>query len=81
MFCSNCASELPHKPPVTCPKCGMAHYANAKPGGGALIADEDGRLLLVKRAHEPYEGWWDIPGGFCELREHPRDAAIRSLGV
>ena len=55
----------------------MAHYANAKPCGGALISDDAGRLLLVKRAHDPYDGRWDIPGGFCELHEHPRDAAVR----
>jgi ADP-ribose pyrophosphatase YjhB (NUDIX family) len=77
MFCPDCASPLPHEPPVTCPRCGTTHYANAKPCGGALIADGDGRLLLVRRAHDPYDGCWDIPGGFCELREHPRDAATR----
>jgi len=77
MFCSTCAAELPHDPPVTCPACGTSHYANAKPCGGALISGDEGRLLLVKRAHDPYDGHWDIPGGFCELREHPRDAAVR----
>ena len=77
MFCSNCAAELPHDPPVTCANCGTAHYANSKPCGGALIEDDDGRLLMVRRADDPYDGHWDIPGGFCELREHPRDAAVR----
>ena len=77
MFCSECAAELPHRPPVTCPSCGTTQYANSKPCGGALIADDDGRLLLMRRAHEPYEGAWDVPGGFCELREHPCDAAVR----
>jgi len=77
MFCSNCAAELPHDPPVTCPSCGTTHYANSKPCGGALVSDDSGRLLLVKRAHDPYDGCWDIPGGFCELYEHPRDAAVR----
>jgi len=77
VFCSNCANELPREPPVTCPSCGTAHYANAKPCGGALIGDDAGRLLLVKRADDPFAGCWDIPGGFCELREHPRDAAVR----
>ena len=85
MFCSECAARLPHEPPVTCPSCGTSHYANAKPCGGALISDDEGGLLLVKRAHDPYDGCWDIPGGFCDLREHPRDAAVREareeLGV
>ena len=77
MYCSRCAAPLPDEPPVTCPACGATHYANPKPCGGALIADDEGRLLLVRRAHEPYEGRWDIPGGFCDKREHPRDAAVR----
>lgn len=79
MFCPNCAAELPHDPPVACPQCGTSHYANPKPCGGALATDEDGRVLLVRRAHEPYLGHWDIPGGFCEEREHPADAAVREL--
>src|SRR5262249_20203662 len=41
--------------------------------------DDQGRLLLVRRAHEPYLGAWDIPGGFCEQREHPADAARREV--
>ena len=39
----------------------------------------EGRLLLVRRAIEPWRGRWDIPGGFCDEREHPRDAAVREL--
>src|SRR5215207_969945 len=79
MFCSQCASELPHEPPVTCPSCGTSHHANPKPCGGALATDGDGRLLLVRRAHDPYLGYWDIPGGFCQRREHPAAAAVREL--
>lgn len=79
MFCWNCAAELLHEPPVTCTRCGTSHYANPKPCGGALATDADGRVLLVRRAHEPYGGRWDIPGGFCEKHEHPADAAVREL--
>ena len=39
----------------------------------------EGRLLLVRRAHEPWRGSWDIPGGFCGPREHPADAAVREV--
>jgi ADP-ribose pyrophosphatase YjhB (NUDIX family) len=38
-----------------------------------------GRLLLVRRAHEPWRGAWDVPGGFCGPREHPADAAVREV--
>ena len=78
-YCSECAAELRGDPPATCPSCGITHYANAKPCGGALVTRDDGRLLLVRRAHEPWDGHWDIPGGFCELRELPAAAAVREV--
>jgi 8-oxo-dGTP diphosphatase len=74
--CSGCGAVLPSEPPVTCPACGTRHWRNAKPCAGALIM-RDGRLLLVRRSMEPWLGWWDIPGGFCEEDEHPITAATR----
>jgi 8-oxo-dGTP diphosphatase len=79
VYCPRCAADLPSDPPVTCPACGTSQWANAKPCGGALVADDEGRLLLVRRAHDPYDGRWDIPGGFCGLRELPEDAAVREV--
>jgi ADP-ribose pyrophosphatase YjhB (NUDIX family) len=38
-----------------------------------------GRVLLIRRATEPWRGCWDIPGGFCELDEHPRLTAEREV--
>lgn len=64
---------------MRCAHCGTSHYANPKPCAGALAADDAGRLLLVRRAHDPYLGCWDIPGGFCEKREHPAETAVREL--
>jgi 8-oxo-dGTP diphosphatase len=45
-------------------------------GVGATII-EDGRVLLVKRAHPPIEGQWSIPGGALEIGELVREAAVR----
>lgn len=61
-----------------CTACGRTHYRNAIPCAGALV-QQDGRLLLVKRAIEPYLGCWDIPGGFLELEEHPEAGAVREV--
>ena len=36
-------------------------------------------MLLVKRAIQPFLGWWDIPGGFLEEDEHPGTGAIREV--
>jgi 8-oxo-dGTP diphosphatase len=77
-FCSQCGVPLEAPPPTTCAACGTSHYLNPKPCGGALLV-RDGRLLLARRAIEPWRGRWDIPGGFCDQREHPREAAEREL--
>jgi 8-oxo-dGTP pyrophosphatase MutT (NUDIX family) len=77
--CPNCGLALPQRPPVRCPACGAEHWRNAKPCAGALVTDGDGRLLLLRRNTEPWRGWWDIPGGFCDAEEHPLACAAREV--
>jgi 8-oxo-dGTP diphosphatase len=43
------------------------------------LAEEDLKVLLVRRAHPPFEGQWAIPGGFVEANESIDDAARREL--
>ena len=64
---------------VECPSCGFVAYASSKATAGALVEGDDGRLLLARRAHEPFKGRWDIPGGFLEDGEHPLDGLRREL--
>ena len=45
-------------------------------GVGAIIIDA-GRVVLVKRGHEPLKGEWSIPGGVLEVGETLREAAVR----
>lgn len=45
-------------------------------GVGSIII-ENGRVVLVKRAHPPIQGEWSIPGGVLEVGEMVREAAIR----
>jgi ADP-ribose pyrophosphatase YjhB (NUDIX family) len=54
------------------------HWAVRRPCASALVVRE-GKLLLVRRAHDPYRGEWDIPGGFCEPDEHPIRTAEREV--
>ena len=64
---------------MVCASCGFTAYAHSHPTACALVVDEEGRLLLVRRAGEPDRGKWDLPGGFLEEGEHPLDALRREL--
>jgi 8-oxo-dGTP diphosphatase len=46
---------------------------------GAVIKDGSGRLLLIKRGHDPGRGRWSIPGGRVEADESDEAAVVREV--
>jgi 8-oxo-dGTP diphosphatase len=46
---------------------------------GAIITDGDGRLLLIKRGHEPQAGRWSLPGGRVQPGESDPQAVVREV--
>ena len=46
---------------------------------GAIITDASGRLLLIKRGHEPEAGRWSLPGGRVEPGESDQQAVVREV--
>jgi 8-oxo-dGTP diphosphatase len=46
---------------------------------GAVIKDPAGRLLLIKRGHEPSAGLWSLPGGRIEPGETHQQALAREI--
>jgi ADP-ribose pyrophosphatase YjhB (NUDIX family) len=46
---------------------------------GAIVKDERGRLLLIKRGHEPGKGLWSLPGGRVEPGETDTEALVREM--
>lgn len=46
---------------------------------GAIISDAAGRLLLIKRGHEPGKGLWSLPGGRVEAGETDEQAVAREV--
>jgi ADP-ribose pyrophosphatase YjhB (NUDIX family) len=47
-------------------------------GVGAVIV-KDGRVLLVKRKHEPLKGQWSLPGGAVEVGETLEGCLVREM--
>ena len=46
---------------------------------GGLVVDGDGRLLMVRRGHEPSLGRWSVPGGRVEAGESDEVATAREV--
>ena len=43
------------------------------------IAEHDLKVLLIRRAQEPFKNKWALPGGFVEMDESLEEAAAREL--
>ncbi|TQN41566.1 ADP-ribose pyrophosphatase YjhB (NUDIX family) [Blastococcus colisei] len=46
---------------------------------GAVVLDADGRLLLIRRGHDPHAGLWSLPGGRVEEGETLAQAVRREV--
>ncbi len=53
--------------------------ASVIPCVGAVVTDGRGRLLMIKRGHEPGAGLWSIPGGRIEPGETDEEALVREM--
>jgi 8-oxo-dGTP diphosphatase len=78
--CPRCGAGVePSGGLVECGACGFRVYASSTPTASAVCLDDEGRVLLSKRAIDPFAGKWDFPGGFLDEEEHPRDGVRREL--
>ncbi|NMB56656.1 NUDIX hydrolase [Candidatus Beckwithbacteria bacterium] len=85
MFCANCGQKMkeeipPHDDRIrqVCPSCGFIFYNNPKPTVVAIIEKEE-KVLLAKRARDPYKDCWDLIGGFVETGETLEEALVREV--
>jgi ADP-ribose pyrophosphatase YjhB (NUDIX family)/ribosomal protein S27AE len=81
-FCPRCgtgALERHSEKSVHCPACGFLFFFNTATAVVALITDQEGRLLVTKRAHKPAQGTLDLPGGFVDARETAEESLIREI--
>ncbi len=80
-YCPYCADPLVIKetwgrPVPYCQACGRPFFQDPKVAAAVLVQDGD-RILLVRRAVDPYRGQWALPAGFVDADEDPRRAAAR----
>ncbi|MDH3259724.1 MAG: NUDIX hydrolase [Acidimicrobiia bacterium] len=63
-----------------CPSCGFVHFRNPGVGVAALVEDEAGRILMIRRGPDATRpGLWAIPAGYVDYGEDVRKAAAREL--
>jgi ADP-ribose pyrophosphatase YjhB (NUDIX family) len=80
-YCPRCGTAVTREErfgkihPV-CPQCKWIHFNDPKVAAAVLI-EQDGRVLLVRRVNEPYRGLWTLPAGFIDAGEDPARAAER----
>ena len=89
-YCEHCGQPSPlalvHTLQVpTCPEHGPRWILVRTGAAADIVIQQRGRALLVRRAIDPYAGYWSSVGGFVNPGEHPADTARREaleeLGV
>lgn len=84
-FCPVCGGKLQQQSLQSythdvCTQCGRINFENPIVGVAAIIMDEQGRVLMVKRsADSSYPGLWCIPCGYVEYHEDIRQAIVREV--
>ncbi len=82
-FCPRCGERLEiqermgQERPV-CPACDWIFFPDPKVAVAVVVLKDD-RILLVKRAFNPFQGLWMLPAGFVDAGEDPERAAVREV--
>ena len=64
---------------VACAHCGFVLFMNVASAVGAIIPDDHGRVLLLRRANDPRKGKLGAPGGFMDASESVETALRREV--
>jgi len=82
-YCPRCRTKMVDKQVFgrtrrVCPNeaCRFVQFIDPKVSA-AVLAEKDGRVLMVQRSMSPAKGSWCLPGGFMEMNETPKETAIR----
>ena len=84
-FCPRCGAGLvlrllksgePQR--LVCTSCDFVFFLDPKVATGCIV-EQDGGIVLLRRAIEPGYGKWVFPGGYVDRGERVEDAAVREM--
>lgn len=73
------AAEVGGRARPRCTVCGFVLYTNPASAAAGVVLNEAREVLLVRRAIEPYRGFWALPAGYQEIDEHPSETVLREI--
>lgn len=81
-YCPKCGSAdfvVNDEKSKHCKACGFTYYFNASAATVAFILNEQGELLVCRRAKNPAKGTLDLPGGFVDMYETSEEGVAREV--
>jgi len=57
----------------------MIIMRQGRPTTTDAIIVKNGKILLIKRDHDPFEGYWALPGGYIDFNETAEQACKREV--
>jgi ADP-ribose pyrophosphatase YjhB (NUDIX family) len=82
--CPLCSAELCEfaiggRTRMRCGRCAFVLYSNPASAAAGVVFNEAGEVLLVRRAIEPFLGYWALPAGYQEIDEDPATTVVREV--
>jgi ADP-ribose pyrophosphatase YjhB (NUDIX family) len=82
--CPLCSAELitgdlGGRTRLRCVRCPFVLYSNPASAAAGVVFNEHAEVLLVRRAIEPFLGYWALPAGYQEIDEEPVETVIREV--
>lgn len=82
-YCPSCGAPLTQRQAFgrlrqACRYCGFIYFRDPKVAVAAIVSDGP-RVLLVRRAVVPRQGFWALPAGYMDADELPEEATVREI--
>ena len=80
-YCPRCGKPATNvgQHPFDCPHCEFVFFFNPVTAVGGIITDDEGKVLLLRRARDPGKGKYGMPGGFVDAGESVDQALRREV--